>query len=275
MSDGGPVIASEGVTYRYPGSATAALTDVSFDIRAGSFGAVLGPNGAGKSTLARVVAGIARPDAGEVFLAGRKIQDWDRSELARTLAVVAQDAPPEGLALDVRAYIELGRNPYVSPWAALDAKDHDIVSQALAWADLEHLADRPLTRLSGGERQRAKLARAFAQEPEILLLDEPTVHLDFGHALWLFEALGRWVADGGLTVLCITHDMQLASRYADHLLLLAEGRTVAWGRPDDVLTAPVLEKAYRCDVHVASLEDLGLLVVPTGLPESTAAMVTR
>ncbi|WP_419166393.1 ABC transporter ATP-binding protein [Candidatus Palauibacter sp.] len=252
----------DGVTFRYPGAAAAAVRDVTLELREAAFTAIIGPNGAGKSTLVRLLGGILAPTAGSVRLDDRSLPEWSRRALARRVAVVSQDAPPEALRISLRAYVELGRNPYVSPWAALGARDREVTDRVLAWADLDRLASRPLAQLSGGERQRAKLARALAQEPGVLVLDEPSAHLDFRHALWVFDALRARVRDEALTVICITHDMQLASRYADRLILLSRGRVVGAGRPGEVLLSPALGEAYGCDVSVQPLGELGHSVLP-------------
>ena len=252
----------EDVTYRYPSASAPALKGLSLEFGAAAFTAVIGPNGAGKSTLVRLLGGILDPSGGSVRLDGRALVSWDRPALARRTAVVSQDAPPEALRVSLHGYVELGRNPYVSPWAPLARRDREVIGNALAWAGLEHLANRPLAELSGGERQRAKLARAIVQEPGILILDEPSAHLDFRHALWIFDALRQRVRDRALAVICITHDMQLASRYADRMILLAAGEAVAAGPPGEVLGSPALASTYGCDVRVESLGDLGHSVLP-------------
>ncbi|MDE2879716.1 ABC transporter ATP-binding protein [Candidatus Palauibacter soopunensis] len=252
----------ENVTFRYPSASSPALKDLSLEFGVAAFTAVIGPNGAGKSTLVRLLGGILDPSEGSVRLDGRPLVSWDRSALARRTAVVSQDAPPEALRVSLHGYVELGRNPYVSPWAPLAPRDREVIGNALRWAGLEHLARRPLAELSGGERQRAKLARAIVQEPGVLILDEPSAHLDFRHALWIFDALRERVRDRALTVICITHDMQLASRYADRMILLAQGEAVAAGPPGDVLGSPALASTYGCEVRVESLGDLGHSVLP-------------
>lgn len=252
----------EDVTFRYPSASSPALKGLSLEFGVAVFTVVIGPNGAGKSTLVRLLGGILEPSDGSVRLDGRPLASWDRSALARRTAVVSQDAPPEALRVSLHGYVELGRNPYVSPWAPLAPRDRDVIGNALRWAGLEHLARRPLAELSGGERQRAKLARAMVQEPGVLILDEPSAHLDFRHSLWIFNALRERVRDRALTVICITHDMQLASRYADRMILLAEGEAVAAGPPGEVLGSPALAATYGCDVRVESLGDLGHSVLP-------------
>ncbi len=269
----GPAFSLSGAGYHYPKAEQPALQDVELELDRRTFSAIIGPNGAGKSTLVRLLGGVVRPTRGKVAVLGRESGDWDRTALATRLAIVSQDAPPDALAINVRAYVELGRNPYVSPWAALGSHDHDMVDRALAWADLRGLELRTLAELSGGERQRAKLARALAQEPEILVLDEPSAHLDFRHALWVFDALRALVRDDGVTVVCITHDMHLASRHAERLVLLSAGRVVATGQPQAVLTSPELARAYGCEIRVEAHGELGHYVLPVRarpLPENVA-----
>ena len=256
----------ERVAFRYPSAPAPALRRLSAKLAASAFTAIVGPNGAGKSTLVRVLGGLLAPSSGTVSFGGRPLASWSRAELARSVAVVSQDATPAALRVSLRAYVELGRNPYLNPWTGLGSRDRAIIARSLRWANLEHLAARPLGELSGGERQRAKLARALAQEPTVLILDEPTAHLDFRHALWVFDALREHVRDDALTVICVTHDLQLASRYADHLILLARGEAVAAGDPGEVLHSRALAATYGCEVRVDSLGELGYSVLPVRAP---------
>jgi len=256
-----PVFRVREASYRYPGGRTPALRDLDFALGGGELTAVIGPNGAGKSTLVRLLTGIVRPDAGDVAFLGRALASWSRTELARRLAVVAQEPPP-AVPMAVHEYVSLGRNPYVGPWASLQAEDHVRVDAAIARVDLAGLRDRRLTDLSGGELQRAKLARALAQDPDVLILDEPTAHLDIGHALWAFQTIAELVAAGALTVLCITHDINLASRFATRLTLLDGGRVTAHGSPAEVLRPDVLGEAYECEVLVEARGEAGIVVLP-------------
>ena len=265
-----------GVTFRYPRGPAAAVRGVTLQLRATAFTVVVGPNGAGKSTLVRLLGGIVEPTEGAVHLHGRPLPEWRRRALSRRLAVVSQDAPPPGLGISLQAYVELGRNPYVNPWASLGLRDREVTARSLSWAGLDRLASRPLSELSGGERQRAKLARALAQEPGVLVLDEPSAHLDFRHALWVFEALRARVRNEGLTVICITHDLQLASRYADRLILMSRGAVVSDGSPAEVLRSSALEDAYGCEVRVEPLGELGHSVLPVrGRPQQGATPEKR
>lgn len=258
----GPVFELRGAGVRYRPTEPDVLRGLDLRVERGDLTAVLGPNGAGKSTLVRLLTGVLRPTRGEAIFEGRPLTAWSRAELARHVAVVSQEPPP-AVPLTVREYVTLGRNPYRSPWSALGAGGRELVTRTLARAGLADLEGRPVSDLSGGERQRAKLARALAQEPEVLVLDEPTAHLDIGHGLWVFDAMRELVAEHGITVLCITHDMNLASRHADRIVLLAQGDVVAAGPPGDVLDPASLEAAYECSVDVRDLGDLGYVILPT------------
>lgn len=253
--------------FRYRGSPVDALVGLSFSIPEGEHTAVLGPNGAGKSTLLRLLAGTLRPMEGAVLFRGRPVPEWGRRRIGRTIGVVAQAWPPD-FPLTVREFVELGRNPHLSRWQAFRAADRRAVERALARADIAGLAGRRLSQLSGGELQRAKLACALAQEPSTLLLDEPTAHLDLGHELEIFELLRDLVTRTGLSVVSVTHNLGLASRFADHLLLLADGGLAASGLPRDVLRAGPLRRAFGWPVRVVDLGPLGLQVLP--LPRGAA-----
>ena len=256
--------------YRYPRAADAALCGVSLTIPSGSHTAVVGPNGAGKTTMARLLLGTLRPDRGSALFEGRPAADWPRRQIARRVGVVAQDSPPN-LPVSVDEFVEMGRNPYLRPWAPLRSEDRATVADALRRADLEDLASRPVTELSGGEVQRAKLARAFAQNPAVLLLDEPTAHLDVAHEMAIFRLVREFVDAGGSAV-TITHSLHLAGRFADRLCLLDHGRLTAAGSPAEVLRADLLSRAFGWPIEVVTLNQAGLAglhVVPVdpGLPD--------
>jgi iron complex transport system ATP-binding protein len=265
MHEPTPLLELRDVRFAYPRTGDEAVSGVTCHIQEGRWTGVVGPNGAGKSTLLRLLSGVLRPSAGGISLRGRALDEWGRRELSRDMAVVAQE-PPLHVPLSVREFVELGRNPYVRPWASLAAADHEAVDAALRRTDMWALAGRQLAQLSGGEVQRAKLARALAQAPSVLLLDEPTAHLDFGHAVRFFQLLRRLVGERGWTVVCVTHDLNLASRYADSLLLLARGKLIARGAPSSVLEPDALRRTYGCQVQVEDLGQLGLLVVPVAEP---------
>jgi iron complex transport system ATP-binding protein len=238
----------EGLTYRYPGGDRPALADVSLQVPAGACTAVLGPNGSGKSTLFRLLLGTLAPDSGRVEFEGRPPREWERRALARAVGVVGQ-GEESVFPLSARELVALGRFPHLGPWRREGPRDRAAVQGAMERCDVLHFAERQLGTLSGGERQRVRLARALAQEPAALALDEPTTALDVQHEMEIFELLRGFVGGGG-TVLLITHHLNLAARYADHLVLLDAGRLVAQGAPAQVLQEGRLEAVYRWPLRV-------------------------
>ena len=236
------------------------LDDVSFAIGPGELVGVIGPNGAGKTTLVRLLAGVLSPIGGSVRLAGRPLSEYRRREVARRLAVVPQDAHVDFpfTALEV---VLMGRAAHLPPLGFPRARDLTVARAAMQRLEVAHIEDRPLDRVSGGERQRVLLARALAQEPDVLLLDEPTTHLDLRHQAGIHDVLGELSRSRGTAVLSVLHDLNLAAMYCDRLLLLAGGRLVRDGTPGDVLTAEALGSAYRTRVYVGPNPATGSLVV--------------
>lgn len=223
------------------------LHGAGLSLAAGEAVALVGPNAAGKSTLVRTLAGLLRPAAGLVSLDGRPLPAWPRDALARALSLVTPE--DEGAsALTVRDRVALGRYPHRGPFRPLTAADHEAVERSLEQTGINDLAGRRLGTLSAGERQLAALARGLAQEPRVLLLDEPGAHLDVGHQLQLFRVLDG-VRGCGVGVLAVVHDLQRAAAWADRMVLLAEGRVVAAGPPGDVLASAACAGAFRVDVR--------------------------
>ena len=232
----------------YPGSAEAALRGVTMTVADGSLTAVIGPNGSGKSTLLRALLGVVRPNGGSTTLDGRDSQTWDRRELARQVGVVPQ-SETVAFPLTVRAMVAMGRYPHLGPLRAERPADRAAIEQALARCDVQNLRDRSVTALSGGELQRVRIARALAQEPRALVLDEPTASLDIRHEMAILGLLREW-ADGGMTMLLITHQLNLAARFADRMVLLDRGAVAAAGVPREVLREEVLQRVYGWPVRV-------------------------
>jgi len=223
------------------------LHDVSLELRAGEAVALVGPNAAGKSTLVRVLAGLLRPRSGSVRLLDRELGAWSRDALARAIALVASEDDGAS-ALSVRDRVALGRYPYRGPFRPLTGDDHEAVERSLRRTGIESLADRPLRTLSAGERQLATLARGLAQEPRVLLLDEPAAHLDIGHELALFRVLDE-VRKAEVAVLAVIHDLARAARWAERMVLVASGRIAADGPPDGVLQGGALAAAFGVRVR--------------------------
>jgi len=225
----------------------AVLHGVTLSLAAGEALALVGPNAAGKSTLLRTLAGLLRPTRGVVLLEKRPLQAWARGDMARAVALVtSEDEGPGTLAVEDR--VALGRYPHRGPLRPLLEGDRAAVRRALQQTGIEPLARRRLGTLSAGERQLATLARGLAQEPRVLLLDEPAAHLDIGHQLRLFRVLDD-VRTCGMAVLAVVHDLQRAAAWADRIVLLAGGRIVAEGAPDAVLASEQCARAFDVAVH--------------------------
>lgn len=237
-----PVWSCAAMGFRYPAAARHALSAVTLELREGAFTAILGPNGSGKSTLLRLFLGVLSPTEGEVVFRGAPIAGWSREEMALEVGVVAQG---EEMAFPARAreLVAMGRYPHLGPWRREGPEDRRAVAEAMRRCDVAELAERPFATLSGGERQRVRLARALAQEPRALALDEPSASLDVGHEMAIFELL-RTLATERVTVVIVTHNVNLAARYADDLILLDRGRVVGAGRPAEVLTRERVEEVY-------------------------------
>jgi iron complex transport system ATP-binding protein len=218
------------------------LRGVDLDVPRGSWTTIVGPNGAGKSTLLRVLTGVQR-GRGTVRLNGRDLSRMAPRRRAALLGYAPQN-PMLPEALTVREYVALGRTPYHGLLSGPDRTDARIVQESLDRLDLAALATRNLGALSGGERQRVVLARALAQRPEVLLLDEPTSSLDLGHAQQVLELVDRLRLEEGMTVVSTVHDLVLAAQYSERLTMLADGRVAASGTPDQVLTARRLADLY-------------------------------
>ena len=251
--DGELILALSGVTCRYPDAPRDSLVGVSLEVRAGEFHAVLGPNGSGKTTLVRAALGLVRRVAGRAEILGRPARDWSRRELARVVGVLPQ-REDNLFPQRVRETVLLGRYPHLSLLGGMGANDRAAVERALVACDAADLADRWLWSLSGGEYQRVRLARALAQEPRLLVLDEPTTSLDLRHEMELFELVRALVDAHGLAALMITHHVNLAARFADQVLILAEGRAVARGRPVDVLTGETAAAVFQWPVVISAFE---------------------
>jgi iron complex transport system ATP-binding protein len=243
------ILEARGLAYRYPGAAAAAVSGVDLALRSGQLLALVGPNGSGKTTLLRLLVGALPPERGEARLLGRPVRAFERRERARSIAVVAQREEP-AFPLRVREAVMLGRYPYLGPWGAPGRGDREAVERALERTDALHLASRWVATLSGGEWQRVRLARALAQEPRALVLDEPSANLDVAHEMALFELVAELVRTQDLAALVVTHHVNLAARFAGHLVVLAQGKVVASGPPAAVITPAVIEPVFGWPVEV-------------------------
>lgn len=254
---------------------TPVLQGVSFRVKPGEIYGIIGPNGSGKSTLLRLISGVERADAGEVRIEGRPAETYSRRRLAQLMAVLEQEAiPPVGFT--VRQVVEMGRFPHQDwlgrerrsggegrGWAAEGQKGGGegqplvtegqkrlsggvdrFLDQVMERLGLMALADRTLDQVSGGERQRTALGKAMAQEPRVLLLDEPTTYLDIGYQLQMMDYVSRWNRENGLTVVAVLHDLNLAAQYCHRLLVLHQGRIVAEGTPAEIMDPALIGRVY-------------------------------
>jgi len=241
---------------------TWAVHSLSFEIWNGEIFGVIGPNGSGKSSLLKVLANMVQPQRGTVRLFEEPLDRWSREAVARQVAYMPQDVASD-FAFSAHDMVLMGRFPYRQHrrWSVLGwegTEDLVVVQQAMAQADVTHLADREVGTLSAGERQRVLLARALAQQPRVLLLDEPTAHLDLQHQLDLCRILKQVHAQKGITVILVSHDINLASQYCDRILIMKEGRLMALGSPHEVITPPNLEDVYGCRVLIDGHPETGL-----------------
>jgi iron complex transport system ATP-binding protein len=247
----------ERVSFGYPlggGRRREVLDELSLAMRSGEVVALVGPNGSGKTTLIRVLTGQLRPQVGSVTYRGRPLGSWGRDELARCIAVLPQQLElPAGFR--VAELVEMGRAPHARRLFASTAEDERAVARALRDADAEELAERHADELSGGERQRVLVAMALAQEPELLLLDEPTLHLDLAHQAALLSVIGRLREQRGLAVLAVLHDLNLAAAFAPRVVVLDGGALAADGPPDLVLTPDLVSRVFAVEVDEARTAD--------------------
>jgi len=235
------------VSFAYNGSFR--LTDVSLSVAKGDFLGIIGPNGSGKSTLVKLMAGYLTPHGGGVFLEGKSLKALDRKAVARKVAVVTQGIHTE-FSYTVEEMVRLGRLPHLGRWSSEAPGDTQAVNRALALTQLEQYRSRFFNSLSGGEAQRVLVAQALAQEPEVLLLDEPTTYMDMAFQQDLFTLMSR-LNQAGITLVAVLHDINLAALYCKELVAIKAGRVFTQGNPDQVITRENIQAIYGCNVDVS------------------------
>jgi len=235
------------ICFSYDGQVV--LADLSLQVGAGERIAIIGPNGAGKTTFLRLLSGTRSPNRGSISLDGRPLATVPRREVARKIAVVPQEVTIP-FAFTAREVVELGRTPHLRWLGGFRSQDQRAVEQAMDLTDTTHLSDRIIHELSGGERQRVIIAMALAQEPEILLLDEPTHLLDIARQAEILDLISELNVSRGLTVMAAIHDLNLAGRYFNRILILHRGTVLAEGPPEAVLRVEIIEKAYGGPVEI-------------------------
>ena len=242
-----PILQLKDIAFQY--GTREVLRGVSFDIHNGEIIGIIGPNGSGKTTLLKVIDGLLVPQQGEMLVRGGDIRQKSRRELAALLAFVPQEFSLV-FPFTVREIVMMGRYYHLGGLQFEDGADYRIVEEAMARTDTLPFAERLINNLSGGERQRVLIARALAQQSDIMLLDEATAFLDIKHQLALFELIKKLNKENGLTVLIVTHDINLAAQYTDRIILLQGGKIHSLGRPAEVVTEENIRNVYEAEVLV-------------------------
>jgi len=235
------------LTFQY-GSETI-LDGISINIKPESFISIIGPNGSGKSTLLKNISAILKPSEGMIYLEEHNISHLSAREIARKMAVVPQETIMEYRfsAFDI---VLMGRSPHIQRFQSESFEDYKIAKNSMEATDTWRFKDRFINELSGGERQRVIIARALTQEPKIILLDEPTAFLDIQHQMEILELLCKLNRENGLTVVVVLHDINLAARFSNYMLLLKEGRVIAEGTPEEVITNEIIKQSYGIEVVI-------------------------
>ena len=225
------------------------LKNLNFSLGGGEMLGIMGPNGSGKSTLIRALTGILQLSKGRIKLYGKAIEEYSVREIAQQIAVIPQQTPIT-FSFSSLDLVLMGRTPYLRRFQGESSKDLEIALEAMQRTDSISFRDRPIHELSGGERQRVIIARALAQQPSILLLDEPTSFLDLNHQVEIFDLLRRLCDNDGLTVLCVSHDLNLSSEYCSRLIMLKNGYTYVEGTPEMILTHEHIKAVFETDVTI-------------------------
>lgn len=247
------------------------LDNISIELRRGELVFVVGPNGAGKSTLIRSLAGLVEKDLGQIIVQGSAREALDRRAFARLVALVEQ-APELAIGFTVREVVEMGRAPFQDNLLRSSSHDRDHVARALEACDLVDLAHRRVEALSGGEQRRVAIARALAQDTPVLLMDEPGAHLDSAHALSLAELVRREVDQRQRACLIVSHDLNLATQFADRIIVMDAGHIVADGPPDSALSDEILARVFRGSLVSVQLDKLGRYFVPPRRSRSSTSI---
>lgn len=257
-----PALEAERVTFRY--GANLVLSNVSFSVHPGEFVGIIGPNGSGKSTLLRLLSGTLHPASGLIRLGRRPLRDISRRDVARQIAVVPQETTFT-FAFTALEVVLMGRSPHLGRFSLEGPEDVEIARQSMEATDTWHLRARRMDEVSSGEKQRIVVARALAQEAAILLLDEPTTALDIRHQADIYRLLRRLHDEGGLTIMLVSHDLNLSARACERLVLLDDGTLRSDGPPEKVIEAKTLSQVYQTDLQVHTDPLTGAPVVITPL----------
>jgi iron complex transport system ATP-binding protein len=241
------MIEAHSISFRYHEAWV--LQEVSFRVEKGEFVGVIGPNGSGKTTLLKLLYRLLAPQRGEILFELVPMKKMDRRDIAKRIAVVAQETQLL-FPFSVLETVLMGRSPYLGRLLFESEKDLEIARKAMEWTKILPFSERPVDELSGGERKRVFIARALAQEPDVILLDEPTANLDIQHQIDFLDLILTLNRERGLTIVMASHDMNIASEFCDRLILLQGGRIYQMGTPEEVVTKENIESVYGCEVWI-------------------------
>ncbi len=245
------VLQAKGVTFSY--GKKPVLDNLDFDVAKGDFIGLIGPNGSGKTTLLKLLMHILSPSKGKVLLEGRAMREMKRREISQKIAFVPQEENTNFVfsALEI---VLMGRSPYLKGFQMEGDYDIEVTKKAMSITDCWQFKERDILTLSGGERKRVFIARALAQEPEIILMDEPTTHLDINHQVEIMEKM-RELNEAGLTIIMVSHDINLASSFCTRLAVLKDGKIITSGKPEEIVNSKLLESVYGCRLKVFSKDN--------------------
>jgi iron complex transport system ATP-binding protein len=253
------ILALDGIYFQYSQDDPIVLADLSLEIPTGKITAILGPNGTGKTTLLHLLLGLLKPTRGRILVAGKPHREYSKQALSQLIGLVPQfESVPFNFS--VLEYVLLGRSPYLKPFQLPGEEDLRVTEQALDQAGISKLAGKPITEISGGERQLVNISRALAQQTRILLLDEPTAHLDLENQSRILTLLKNMSA-GGITVVLTTHDPNAAIYAADHFVLMNQGKIAAQGALGEVITPENLSRIYRTPIRVEKTNGYTMVVM--------------
>jgi len=225
------------------------LENLSIDFHKGEFCALLGPNGAGKSTLLKAIIDFQLQKTGQVFISGKEFQDWSRRELAKQIAIIPQDFQLQ-FDYSVEDLVLMGRFPFLGRWQNYTTLDREKVGQILQQLDLTSLKNKLYSQLSGGERRRVSIARALAQETQVLLMDEAFANLDINHQLEIMQLLSDINKEHNKLIILVSHNINLASEYCERIIMLKEGIVIADGTPEDIVNTKNLKELYNAELKI-------------------------
>ncbi|MCS6886089.1 MAG: ABC transporter ATP-binding protein [Acidobacteriota bacterium] len=252
------MLSLQNISFAYYNSPT--LLDISLEVKQGELVALIGLNGSGKSTLLKLILRLLKPSSGKILLLGRDINEMQRREIARIVSFVAQNPPTADF--ETQEIVAMGRTPHLSRFSRLTRADREAIAEAMQLTETTAFSKRSILELSGGERQRVHIARAIAQQTELMLLDEPVASLDLAHQLEIMEILQRLAHTRGRAILLSIHDLSLAARYCDRLVVLSDKRIVADGSPNQVLTEDCLLRYFRLKAKILTSPEGSITVYP-------------